>query len=161
MSWSEVEAELVRADRWSRSTTRAGLWDELSMHVELVRSVVGQVSRIWLAGSFVSGKLDPCDIDLAYLIAPEALDSIRTDEASIDYLDNLGRREWCVKQDMRVDAYMLRLPSTADFRALGIAGAMVPGDDEVFQQLGLYDEIWQRCRAGGGTGRRGYVEVTL
>ncbi|MFF1420701.1 DUF6932 family protein [Streptomyces sp. NPDC058280] len=93
----------------------AELWNELHTHVALVTTVVGAVNRIRLAGSFVSGKLDPSDVDLAYLIAPEAFDSI----------------------------------------------AMAPGDDEVFQQLGLYDEIWQRCRTGSSAGRRGYVEVTL
>ncbi|MFD5111375.1 DUF6932 family protein [Streptomyces sp. NPDC058391] len=90
-------------------------WNELHTHVALVTTVVGAVNRIRLAGSFVSGKLDPSDVDLAYLIAPEVFDSI----------------------------------------------AMAPGDDEVFQQLGLYDEIWQRCRTGSSAGRRGYVEVTL
>lgn len=161
MTWTEVESVLVSADQWQGSSTRAELWSELTTHVALVSTVVGAVDRIWLAGSFVSGKLDPSDVDLAYLIAPEAFDSIATDPESIGYLDRLGTREWCVKQQMRIDAYMLRLPSTVDFWALGIVGAMDDGDDTVFQQLGLYDEIWQRCRTDGGTSRRGYVEVAL
>ncbi|MFE3825984.1 hypothetical protein [Streptomyces sp. NPDC059092] len=61
---------------------------------------------------------------------------------------------------MRIDAYLLSLPSTVDFQDLGTVGAMAAGDSEVFQMLGLYDEIWQRCRAGQGQ-RRGYVEVAL
>jgi hypothetical protein len=160
MTWEEVETSLVRADCWKHSSTRTELWIELRLHLTLVDMVVGGVDRVWLAGSFVSGKLDPSDVDLAYLIAPEAFDSIETDQESIDHLDNLGTSEWCVRQKMRIDAYMLRLPSTSDFRDLGIAGAMAPGDDEVFRELGLYDEIWQRCRAAGGTARRGYLEVT-
>lgn len=161
MTWEEVEAELVRAERFNSCPRRAELWDEVSAHAAMVECVVGGVDRIWLAGSFVSGKLDPSDVDLAYLIRPEAFEALATDHESLDHLDNLGTREWCVNAGMRVDAYMLRLPSTSDFWALGVTGAMAPGDDEVFQQLGLYDEIWQRCEAGGTGARRGYVEVSL
>ncbi len=117
------------------------------------------MTRIWLAGSFVSGKLDPSDIDLAYLIDADAYRGV-TEPDEIADLANLSDREWCVKHGMRIDAYLLSLPATVDFRDLGTVGAMAAGDSEVFQMLGLYDEIWQRCRAGHRQ-RRGYVEVAL
>lgn len=161
MTWDDVEAELVRAEAFSSSSTRPELWDELQVHLASVSSVLGGVERLWMAGSFVSSKINPGDVDLAYLIRPDLFDAIADDPESIDHLDNLGTREWCVKQGLRVDAYMLRLPRTADFKALGVTGAMAPGDDEVFQKLGLYDEIWQRCEADGSNARRGYVEVSL
>ncbi|WSM57639.1 hypothetical protein OG963_30660 [Streptomyces sp. NBC_01707] len=115
--------------------------------------------RIWLAGSFVSGKLDPSDVDLTYLIGADAFGAV-TEADDLANLANLTDREWCVKHEMRIDAYFLPLPATVAFEDLGITGAMAPGDADVFQSLGLYDEIWQRCRDSREQ-RRGYVEVTL
>ncbi|MEV6735469.1 hypothetical protein AB0N14_00445 [Streptomyces sp. NPDC051104] len=98
-------------------------------------------------------------MDLAYLIDADVYGAV-TEADDIADLANLSDREWCVKHGMRVDAYILSLPATVDFQDLGLVGAMAAGDSEVFQMLGLYDEIWQRCRAGANQ-RRGYVEVSL
>ncbi|MFD3517396.1 DUF6932 family protein [Streptomyces sp. NPDC058657] len=159
MTWEEVERSLVRETSFQASSTRSGLWDELQAHKALVECLFGSAARIWLAGSFVSGKLDPNDIDLAYLIDADAYGSVAEPDDIAD-LANLSDREWCVKHSMRIDAYLLSLPATLDFRDLGTVGAMAAGDSEAFQMLGLYDEIWQRCRDGHGQ-RRGYVEVAL
>lgn len=159
MTWDEVEHTLVRGEPFRDSSTRLGLWTELQAHRTAVECLFGGVRRIWLAGSFVSGKLDPSDVDLAYLIDADVFGAI-TEPDDIADLANLADREWCVKHGMRVDAYILSLPATVDFKDLGLVGAMAAGDTEVFQLLGLYDEIWQRCRTGAGQ-RRGYVEVSL
>lgn len=159
MSWEEVEQSLVRAAALEASSTRSGLWAELQSHRALVECLYGSVARIWLAGSFVSGKLNPSDVDLAYLIDADVYGRV-TEPDDIADLANLSNREWCVKHGMRIDAYLLSLPATVDFRDLGTVGAMAAGDSEVFQTLGLYDDIWQRCRPGHGH-RRGYVEVAL
>ncbi|WP_129840629.1 hypothetical protein [Streptomyces sp. RFCAC02] len=159
MTWDEAEGAFVRADIYRGSATRPGLWHELCTHRALIECVFGSVSRIWLAGSFVSGKHDPGDIDLTYLIAPEAYGAV-TEPDDLADLANLGDREWCVKHGMRIDAYILRLPATKEFQDLGVLGAMAPQDSEVFEALGLYDEIWQRHRDSPSR-RRGYVEVAL
>lgn len=155
MTWEDIERSLVR----EAALRRPELWEELVKHRAMVECVLGSVNRIWLAGSFVSDKPDPSDVDLAYLVDAEVYAAITQPEDLAD-LANLGDREWCVKQGMRVDACILSLPATVDFRDLGVTGAMAAGDGEIFQMLGLYDEIWQRCRTGGGL-RRGYVEVAL
>jgi uncharacterized protein DUF6932 len=158
MTWTDAEAALVLDQRFQASTTRSPLWKELSMHRALVEATMGaSAERIWLAGSFVSTKLDPGDVDLAYLHDARSWGALEREE--IAYLDELQDSEWCLKHGMRIDAYVLRLPATVEFEDLGVVGAMAPGDAEVFQELGLYDEIWQRCRGGNG-GRRGYVEVS-
>jgi hypothetical protein len=91
----------------------------------MVECAAGSVNRIWLAGSFVSSTLDPNDVDLAYLLDSDVYESIKAPE-DLANVDNLGNREWCVKHGMRVDAYILSLPATSDFRDLGILGAMAP-----------------------------------
>ncbi|MFD3416763.1 DUF6932 family protein [Streptomyces decoyicus] len=158
MVWDELESSLVQAPAFQGSSTRSALWTELVAHRVMVECKFGSVSRIWLAGSFVSGKLDPSDIDVSYLVDARVHGAV-TEQEDIADLGNLTDREWCVKHGMRIDASILRLPATTDFKSLGVTGAMAPGDTEVFQMLGLYDEIWQRCRDEGH--RRGYVEVWL
>nr|WP_202200182.1 hypothetical protein [Streptomyces spororaveus] len=156
---SDIEASLVLAGAFKDSTTRRDLWGEFGTHRAMVECLVGSISRIWLAGSFVSGEPDPADVDVTYLL-DAAVHGAVSDENDVAYLGNLADREWCIRQGLRVDAYILSLPATQDFRDLGLTGAMATEDAEVFQQLGLYDEIWQRCRVGNGR-RRGYVEVSL
>nr|WP_125263136.1 hypothetical protein [Streptomyces alboflavus] len=158
MTWDEVESVLVRAGTFQESRTRSELWDELQAHKAMVGCVVGSVGRIWLAGSFVSSKLDPEDVDLAYLLDAVDYEAV-TAPSDVTDLANLGDREWCVRNGMRIDAYILKSPATKDFTDLGVTGAMAAGDGEAFQMLGLYDEIWQRCRTGNNQ-RRGYVEVS-
>ncbi|MFE6287828.1 DUF6932 family protein [Streptomyces sp. NPDC057877] len=165
LAWEEVESELVKAECFADSSTRPDLMSELRMHFALVEIATGAVGRIWLAGSFVSRKINPEDVDVTYLIPSDAYGRATEDPDTVDELDNLGTKDWCVRHGMRVDAYVLRLPETADFQALGVAGAMAAGDHKVFEELGVHDEIWQRCRRGengvpDGT-RRGYVEVLL
>ncbi|WP_432096017.1 DUF6932 family protein [Streptomyces sp. bgisy100] len=158
MAWDELESSLVQAAAFRESSTRTGLWAELVQHKALVECKFGSVSRIWLAGSFVSSKLDPSDVDVTYLVDARVHGSV-TEQDDIADLANLSDRDWCVKHGMRIDAYILSLSATTDFDSLGVTGAMAPGDAEVFQELGLYDEIWQRCRVKGQ--RRGYLEVWL
>lgn len=147
------------------SSTRSRLFTELRTHYAMVELATGAVGRLWLAGSFVSGKVDPEDIDVTYLVPPGAYARAMEDPDTVDDLDNLGTKDWCTRHAMRVDAYVLCLPETEDFRSLGVTGAMTPGDHKVFESLGVYDEVWQRCRAGQNgvpeKARRGYVEVLL
>ncbi|BAU85096.1 hypothetical protein SLA_4208 [Streptomyces laurentii] len=140
MTWGEVEASLALADEFEGSAVRRALWGELSYHRTLVECLVGSVSRVWLAGSFVSSKLDPSDVDVTYLLEAAVYKALTEQDVLAD-LANLGDRDWCFRNEMRIDAYILSLPATQDFRSLGLTGAMDTGDAEVFQKLGLYDEI--------------------
>ncbi|NGO47145.1 hypothetical protein G6048_35285 [Streptomyces sp. YC419] len=155
----------MSAEHFSASSTRHALLQELRIHFALVEVATAAVGRLWLAGSFVSGKLDPEDVDVTYLIPSDAYAQATEDPDTVDDLDNLGTKDWCVRHGMRVDAYVLRLPETTDFHALGLTGAMAPDDHKVFEGLGVWDEIWQRCRSGANGipdgARRGYVEVLL
>ncbi|WP_443080072.1 DUF6932 family protein [Streptomyces sp. P9-A2] len=165
LTWDEVESELVKAAYFTDSSTRGHLFGELQTHYAMVELTTGAVGRLWLAGSFVSGKVDPEDVDVTYLIPPDAYARAMADADTVDYLDNLGTKDWCTCHAMRVDAYVLCLPETEDFRSLGVTGAMTPSDHKVFESLGVYDEVWQRCRSGQNgipeRARRGYVEVLL
>ncbi len=158
LTWDDVRDSLVLSEAFNKSATRPALWKELEVHRAMTECLTGSVSRMWLAGSFVSGKLHPSDVDVTYLLEADVYRAI-PEGGDVEDLDNLMDREWCIRNGMRIDAYVLSLPATVDFRDLGVTGAMTPEDAEVFQLLGLYDEIWRRCREGNGR-RRGYVEVS-
>jgi len=160
----EIESMFVSASDLSGSSTRARLWDEWAQHRLMVESMTGEIARIWLAGSFVSGALDPSDIDVTYLLRAEIHDGL--DEESVQYLDDLTDRSWCVDHKMRVDSYLLRLPDELEFWQLTPCH-FTDQTNQAFRDTGLYDELWQRTRAfphgpgQGGKLRRGYVEVLL
>lgn len=100
LPWAEVETELVKSERFTGSRTREELFEEWKIHYAAVEAVLGSVSRIWLAGSFASGKIDPCDVDVTYLIAHDVYDAQASDLDNADYLDNLATRDWCATQGM-------------------------------------------------------------
>lgn len=120
-----------------------------------------------MAGSFVSSKLDPSDVDVFYGFDPDAYDALDSDD--LLYVGQLCARESCIKRfKMRVDAYFTRLPDHLQVDDLR-PGQMSERNLQAFQSLGLYDEIWQRARRippgrdGNATPRelirRGYLEV--
>jgi hypothetical protein len=175
-SAGELRETFVAAEAFSASESRPALWEQWLTHVRLLEALLGREPRTWMAGSFVSSKLDPSDIDVFYGFDPEAFDAL--DAEDLGYIDQLCTRESCIKQfDLRIDAYFTRLPdhlSVDDLRP----GQMGGQNLQAFQSLGLYDEIWQRARwiqstgsVGVSTGsvgvamkhrtRRGYLEVHL
>ena len=130
---------LVIAPRFAESVTRKKLWDEWAQHRVVVEAVAGEISRLWLAGSFASGKLDPSDIDATYLLRAEVYD--RLDQETLADLYDLTDKAWCVERSMRIDSYLVRLPDEMPFwqmkpSSLGMRAS------EAFRDLGLYDEVW-------------------
>ena len=145
------------------STTRQQIWEEWAEHRQIVEALAGEITRMWVGGSFVSSKTDPSDVDVTYLLHAEKYD--RLDRETLAYLDDLTLRSWCVEQRMRVDAHLLRLPEQMPVHQM-LPSLLTQGTSESFRDQGLYDELWQRVRPTPGAGvpgerRRGYVEVLL
>ncbi|NDZ83654.1 hypothetical protein G3I19_35120 [Streptomyces sp. SID10853] len=160
----QLHTRFVAAPDFADSRTRKQLWAEWEQHRLIVEAVTGGISRLWLGGSFVSGKLDPGDIDVTYLLRAQTYD--RLDRESLVALDELTDRVWCVEHDMRLDAYLIRLPEDVPFWQL-MPSLFTPLTNDSFRDIGLYDEVWQCARnpspSDDETGRlrRGYVEVLL
>lgn len=164
----DVQAAFVTCEAFAGSPRRAELWDQWVKHTTLIEALVGRTPRVWMAGSFISAKQDPRDIDVFYGIEPAAYDSL--DEDDLADLERLCERGACIKHfDLTIDAYFTRLPDPLPVDDLRPA-RMGQHNLQAFQSLGLYDEIWQRARLAapsGGPGaagrepaRRGYLEVT-
>ncbi|MFE2375467.1 DUF6932 family protein [Streptomyces sp. NPDC059398] len=160
----QLHARFVASPDFAESATRKQLWAEWEQHRLIVDAVTGGVSRLWLGGSFVSGKLDPGDIDVTYLLRAQTFD--RLDRESLASLDELTDRAWCVKHNMRMDAYLVRLPEDVSFWQL-MPSLFTPLTNDSFRDIGLYDEDWQYARNSSPSDseadrlRRGYVEVLL
>lgn len=165
----EVRDHFVAAEIFSESRCRAELWEHWTTHVQLLEALMGREPRTWMAGSFVSAKLDPSDIDVFYGFDPGAYDELENEDLA--YLDQLCTRESCIKSfGMKIDAYFTRLPDHLPVDDLR-PNQMGAHNLRAFQSLGLYDEIWQRGRRApveGSTNstvqdpiRRGYLEVRL
>lgn len=104
-SLDELYTTLVQS---TGSAVRREIWKEWTDHRAMIQALAGEVSRMWVGGSFVSNKPDPSDVDVTYLLSARLYDQL--DRDTLAYLDDLTLRGWCVDQGMRVDALLLRLP---------------------------------------------------
>ncbi|MFB8403836.1 DUF6932 family protein [Streptomyces sp. NPDC055912] len=159
-SLDDLHAELVVS---TGSATRLAIWEEWARHRAVVEAIAGDITRMWVGGSFVSSKPEPSDVDVTYLLRADAYD--RLDREALADLDDLTLRAWCVERGMRVDALLVRLPERMPVSEM-LPSLLSPASSKSFQDLGLYDEVWQSVRDDAGNGspaslRRGYVEVLL
>ncbi|MEU0407215.1 hypothetical protein ABZ307_05205 [Streptomyces griseorubiginosus] len=143
------------------SATRQEIWEEWAIHRTMLEALVGEVTRMWVGGSFVSSKEDPSDVDVTYLLRAQVYD--RLDREDLADLSDLTLRAWCVEQRMRVDAHVIRLPEEMPVTQM-LPSLFTQGTSESFRDIGLYDELWQRTRSTSANSvpnglRRGYVEV--
>ncbi|WP_420918790.1 DUF6932 family protein [Streptomyces coelicoflavus] len=160
MSLEQMHDEFVAS---TGSAIRQAIWEEWTQHRAIVEAWTGEISRMWVGGSFVSRKPDPSDVDVTYLVRAEVFD--RLDEEALSYLDEVTLRGWCVDHNMRVDALLLRLPRRVPVSQM-VPSLLQPGEGDSYRDLGLYDEVWQCTKADSvgelpGEMRRGYVEVRL
>ncbi|MFF9329459.1 DUF6932 family protein [Streptomyces sp. NPDC014776] len=145
------------------SAIRREIWEEWSTHRTMVETQVGEISRMWVGGSFVSNKLDPSDVDVTYLVSAHHYDAL--DQETLVDLDDLTDAGWCADVGMRVDALILRLPKRLPVSQM--APRLLDREtSESFRDLGLYDEVCQAIKPPAAHSvpselRRGYVEVLL
>jgi len=160
----ELHTRFVAAEAYAAGSRRKELWSQWEQHRILMDTFTGGIERAWLAGSFVTSKLEPSDIDLVYLLPAKEYDRLEAED--FGYLDQLTDPQWCREQGMYIDAFLLRVPGESEFWRL-TPESLSDADRSSFLRLGIYDEIWQRARNGTqvnthkAADRRGYVEVQL
>lgn len=173
-SLKDVHAAFVADEAFASSRTRAPLWTHLEAGVQLLSRAV-TVYQLWLGGSFTTGKLDPGDVDVTFLI---------------DGRDHYTRSD----QERRlIEAFTVRIPDpvTGEPRAphgLALDSYVVdwwpfepameeedqpwgePAYDTYTANRGYWDDWWLRRRSGekgnaavleDALPRRGFVEVTI
>ena len=120
------------------------------------------IHAAWLGGSFTTGKPDPDDLDVVFVINAAALARI-TDAAARNLLGLIASNGLKAAKGYRVDTFILEWEPIAE------PGDLRPvGDEEYYSWRGHWDDFWQRQRTGGKNDpatledaipRRGYLEV--
>lgn len=83
--------QFVTAEAFSNSQSRVELWDNWILNVCLREALMRQEPRTWMAGSFVSSKLNPPYTDVFYGFTPGAFDAL--DGEDLAYLRQPCTRE--------------------------------------------------------------------
>lgn len=163
-------AAFVDDPAYSSSTTRAALWAHWGAAKNLLLGSV-RTYRAWVGGSFLTNKVDPNDIDVAYLVSGEYLNFLSPVAASVVQAFMSRRLDPATGRvlpghGLRIDSYLVfwepfHLDST---------GNMGPEYTKYANKRGFYDDFWMRRRSGSKTDpltradtvtRRGYLEVVF
>ena len=163
----EVKADFVDAPAFASSSRRPYLWDQFELGLATLQGVVS-VHAAWLAGSFITDKVDPGDVDVTFLV-------------------NAAQRYSLPPQDARVvDSFLLRMdpvtgtmyrPHGLDLDSFIVDWHPFYGDFRQIPEYGVYtgwrgywDDFWLRERSvpkrtssprEDAFPVRGYVEVSL
>lgn len=143
---SEFEAVFVR--RPDEGVRRKRI-EDLDLYADLQKRKGIAVTSYWIAGSYVSTKTTPGDIDITAVIDGAA--SNPTSGAN-DWITPKARWQHQIHPEagrlLKVDGYSIT--KVVDSH---------PGADDYYRLRGYWDDWWQRCRITGSKLARGYVEV--
>lgn len=98
-SWDEFVATLSEPNGWGREYRQRLL---RSLHAVLLRLRAEQVTRVWVAGSFVSAKLLPPDVDVVYAV-PEGHSPAHWRDRELARLEESRDRRDAFKRRQQVD----------------------------------------------------------
>lgn len=152
----EVEAAFVADD----SGVRPDIWAEWTTLRDALRSAVGAIASCWMAGSFLSDKRSPNDIDCLWIIDADlwdrALNSGNPRLAA--FLLNCAGNGVKSAYGMRIDSFVLEwFPTPGPNRP--------PDAESYYGHRGYWDNLWVRMRDSDSRldsiPRRGYLEVIL
>lgn len=165
----ELETLFVDAPQYAASATRGPVFEEFLSAVELLRAFSGDlIEGVWIGGSFVTGKLDPDDIDCLFVLSGPAFDSLPSN-AQRGKVERFNRKGYLRdKHGLRVESFLLiRTPFANPWHRGGVHPEAAP----YAQVRGAWDDWWLRTRTGESQDdeplvedaepRRGYLEVTL
>ncbi|MFD1145734.1 DUF6932 family protein [Saccharothrix hoggarensis] len=169
-SLEEVQARFVDHDQFVNSATRRDIWQGFQDYLAAwllaeEKADVGPVLQlVWLAGSFISGKLNPDDLDVTPVIDRRALVEAQTHRRSKALKRLIGHRTGIVER-FKVEPFVLEWePVASTLRPTAVGSSA----RDYLERRGSLDDWWQRLRAPGPKGpsteeeappRRGYLEV--
>lgn len=165
-SLNEVRTRFVDSKSYAQSVTRRGIWSDFLDYLSALRSLT-PVCAVWIAGSFISRKVNPNDIDIVLLLDGEELDA-RFPDMSVQAKNFLlasgrGHLGWAhLRIPLKVDTY------TVTWRAFMNGNPNDNNRINYFSWRGYWDDFWQRCRSNQPSSlrrdsrpERGYLEVVL
>lgn len=158
--WPATLAEVRALGELPDSAHRTQLlseWDRLTL---AIGDAVGGVAACWLSGSFFTDKVDPSDIDCAYLVRHEKLIEAQKDPERAAFLQSVLAKGARDRFRLRVDTYIIDWWPRPGTRK----GCDVRRRDYLAER-GYWDDLWSRQRDRDlkldRLPRRGYLEVIL
>ena len=157
---TEVEETFVHG----LDPVRASHWNDFTNALDLLKTAA-PVSRVWLGGSFISGKEQPGDVDAVFFVRYKHVVIAQKDPEKARILDafTLGhgfREVTGLQVDTFVITWALDPPGEGGNEAVG----------NYYFRRGQWDDFWERCRSGAKNAppiepdayqRRGYLEVKI
>lgn len=167
----EIEERFVTATDFAASRTRAEIWEGFLSYMtawdEAEQALGTPVLRaIWLAGSFISSKLDPSDIDVSPIYDKHVMDA-HAGRPGIGGVKRLFEQRTRVVDEFKVEPFALPW--------LSIASTLLPerlpsAERDALTVRGGVDSWWGRMRPPGERvapvppttlADRGFLEVLL
>ena len=155
----------VKHIAFSKSASRSQIWSDWNDALAVLQSAV-TVHAVWIGGSFTTSKLDPGDIDAAYIVNADEIRRLQGEEEMniIGIFSTPGR----VQSDLGLNVDSFLIPWEC------VPSPIPPGHDGLqdlyFWARGHWDDWWQRERQGSkasppglqdAVARRGYLEVPV
>jgi hypothetical protein len=162
---AEVEAMFVEDDAFAESTSRSAVWSDWNDALTVLRSAV-TVHAAWIGGSFTTSKMDPGDIDVAYIINANDVRNLQGEQEK--KIVNIFNTPGQVKSELalNVDSYLIFWECAPSPLPPGLNGFQ----DRYYWARGYWDDWWQRVQQGPKSSlpvpadtvpRRGYLEVPV
>lgn len=130
----DVERRFVSAAEYEGSATRADVWDDFLFLLAFLRRR-SSVPAVFVAGSFVTDKIDPADIDASPLIDKASVQHEGTWGVINKALAYAQQRQPVNKRVLRVDAFLIPWDCQPE---------QTQTDSGYLLQRGNWDDWWQR-----------------
>ena len=148
------------AAHWGFNAHRIALLDELKRFVAEVQLIV-PVASVWIAGSYLTSKDDPSDIDITLVISEDAINNVSGQLRAL--LTVQGMHQLAQHLNVRVDPYVL------PWMHLIAPDPNLPDQARYYVTRGYWDDWWVRFRDKSvaesaevqALPRMGYLEVIL
>ena len=105
------EVRQVCVDDFPLSTSRDDIMTQLEQMFDLF-SQNGVACCVWLDGSFMTHKINPCDVDLVVCVPSDFADNCNSEQLAVlgDVASNLKRSNKCT----RCDTFLCMVPQDSD-----------------------------------------------
>lgn len=165
-TFDELKSRFVDDQSFAASTTRSDIYKDFWEAARMLEALVPNfIEAVWIGGSFVTGRLDPDDIDCTFVVnAPvfRTLSNAKKDKIRTFNKKNAIRS----KTGLRVETFLLmREPLAMPWGRTGLNADAI----EYVSVRGAWDDWWLRTRTNpdkdadpvveDAEPKRGYLEV--
>ncbi|WP_435233171.1 DUF6932 family protein [Micromonospora aurantiaca (nom. illeg.)] len=159
---SEIQERFVDHEDFAASKSRREVWEHYAASRDFILQRV-PLYRVWFAGSFMTAKIDPEDLDVTWVWDADAFEGLDDQEKIVLQQFAMGKGG-LARFGLRIDSYAV------PWRCIPAPTTDLVSLDPYFRFRGYWDDWWLRARTGPKDAppkqedaypRRGYLEVTI